>query len=422
MWNQGEGIILRKLNPSRFFHSALSLTTAFSLCILLTGCLSPIAMHRAVIEYDRTVHRVEAELLLLNIARARHYRPVHFTAVTSVAATFDFRVKAGVLGRISRGAVPNDSLVDLNYGTEVAENPTVTIVPVSGEEFTKRILRPLDESHLNFLVRQGFDLSMVLRLLGRGILIDSEEAPLILFNTPSRREEYTEFRRRLLHLAALDFQKRLHIAPVVYEEAFPVSLEKGLTPAEVVAAIDRGYRWSVSTDDRPAILIRRVTGRLAITNYDLKRLGNDERKRLNVEIDRLPPDHVFVDIRPGFPGGEYPLKGFILLRSFNSIISFVARGIAEDAGYHVEPDPRTGPVQRNPAHVLEIEESASPLKDAEFDAEFEGKYYSIRKFPISEGMVPSWNQEAFAVLANLFQMTVTDVSNVRTPIISIPKG
>src|SRR5678816_2087933 len=102
MWNQGERIILRKLNPSAIIP------------LDLTGCLSPIAMHRAVIEYDRTVHRVEAELLLLNIARARHYRPVHFTAVTSVAATFDFRVKAGVLGRVSRGAIPDDSLVDLN--------------------------------------------------------------------------------------------------------------------------------------------------------------------------------------------------------------------------------------------------------------------------------------------------------------------
>lgn len=379
-------------------------------------------MHRAVIEYDRTVHRVEAELLLLNIARARHYRPVHFTAVSSVAATFDFRVNAGVVGRISRGPLSHDSLVDLNYGTEVAENPTVTIIPVSGEEFTKRILRPLDESHLDFLVRQGFDLSMVLRLLGRGIVIDGEEAPTIAFNTPSRREEYTEFRRRLLHLASLDSQKKLRITPIIYEEAFPVALDKALTPAEVVAAIDRGYRWSVSTDDRPAILTRRVTGRLAITNYDLKRLGNDERKRLNAEIERFPPDHVFVDIRPGFSGGEYPLKGFILLRSFNAIISFVARGISEDAGYHVDPDPRTGPVNRNPAHVLEIEESSSPLNDAEFEVEFEGKYYSIRKFPISEGMVPSWNQEAFAVLANLYQMTVTDVNNVKTPVITIPKG
>lgn len=37
---------------------------------ILTGCLSPIAMHRAVLEYDRTVSYVEADLLLLNIARA----------------------------------------------------------------------------------------------------------------------------------------------------------------------------------------------------------------------------------------------------------------------------------------------------------------------------------------------------------------
>ena len=109
----------------------------------------------------------------------------------------------------------------------------------------------------------------------------------------------------------------------------------------------------------------------------------------------MPPDHVSVDIRPGSPGGEYPLKGSILLRSYNSIISFVALGIAEDAGYHVDPDSRTGPVQRNPAHVPEIEESSSPLRDAEFDVEFEGKYYSIRKFPISEGVIPGWNQEAF---------------------------
>jgi hypothetical protein len=33
MWNQGEGIILRKLNPSRLFRSALTLTTAFRLQI-----------------------------------------------------------------------------------------------------------------------------------------------------------------------------------------------------------------------------------------------------------------------------------------------------------------------------------------------------------------------------------------------------
>lgn len=389
----------------------------------LTGCLSPIAMHRAVLEYDRTVHQVEAELLLLNIARARHYRPVHFTAVSSVAATFDFRATAGIIGRIGTlGPGSDNSPVELQYGTSVAENPTVTIIPIAGEEFTKRILRPLDESHFDFLVRQGFDISMVLRLLARGITIDGDDASTVLFNNPSRKDEYTEFRRRLLHLASLDFTKHLRIGSIMYEEAYPVALDRALTPAEVVAALDKGYRWSTPETNRAATLTRRVTGRITVTNYDLHRLSNEERRRLNEEIERFPPDHVFVDIRSGFPGGEYPLHGFILLRSFNSIISFIARGIAEETGFYVDKDPRTGPIVRNPARVLEIEESSSPLADAEFAVEFEEKYYSIRKFPITQGMEPSWNQEAFAVLSDLFQMTVTDISNAKTPIISISKG
>src|SRR5882672_4634381 len=56
--------------PAFSFRSTLTLALGFISCVLLTGCLSPIAMHRAVIEYDRTVSYVEADLLLLNIARA----------------------------------------------------------------------------------------------------------------------------------------------------------------------------------------------------------------------------------------------------------------------------------------------------------------------------------------------------------------
>ena len=59
--------------------------------LLLSGCVSPVAMHRAVLEYDWTVNRIETELLLLNIARTRYHEPIHFMAVSNIAATFDFR-------------------------------------------------------------------------------------------------------------------------------------------------------------------------------------------------------------------------------------------------------------------------------------------------------------------------------------------
>ncbi len=402
-------------------RKSISLVLAL-LCGGLAGCLSPIAMHRAVVEYDRTTSQVEAELLLLNIARARHYRPVHFTAVSSVAATFDFRAEAGITGGFGNATDASERPLNLSYSTSVSENPTVTIVPISGEEFTKRILRPLEESHFEFLYHQGFDISMLLRLMGRGILLETDKGRMVYLNQSGRKDEFMEFRRRLLHLAALDQARQLYVESVTYDEAFPVAMDRALTPVEVVAALDKGYRWEMPAKDRPQTLIRKAGGRIAITNYELRWLGNEERRRLHEELQRFPTDYIFVDIRPGYPGGEYPLRGVIQLRSFNAIIGFVARGIAEEPGFHVDPDPRSGPVMRNPDHILDIEESSTAPSDAEFTVDFEGKHYSIRKYPISGGMTPSWNQEAFSVLANLFQMTVTDVSNVKTPIISIPKG
>jgi hypothetical protein len=398
-------------------------TTIAAGLLLMSGCLSPIAMHRAVLEYDRTVSRVEAELLLLNIARARHHRPVHFTAVSSVAATFDFRTAAGVTGRIARGPFAEDPLVDLTYGVQVAENPTVTIIPISGEEFTKRILRPLEESHFDFLAHQGFDINMILRLLARGMTLEGDgHSKRVLFNTPGRREEFIIFRKALLHLASLQLAHSLFIEPVTYEERFSVALNRALTPAEVVAALDKGYRWTAEPGAEAQNLTRKVIGRLAITNYEPWTLSNEERRQLNDIMQRFPPDHIFLDIRPGLPGGDWPMRGVIQLRSFNAIISFVARSIAEEPGFHVDPDPRTGPVSMNPDRVLEIEETTAAPRDYEFSVEFEGQHYAIRKYPVTSGMLPSWNQECFSVLANLFQMTVTDVSNAKSPIISISKG
>ena len=387
----------------------------------LTGCLSPIAMHRAVLEYDRTVSYVEADLLLLNIARARYHRPVHFTAVSSVAATFDFRTTAGIRGGLGPVTDSSERPINLEYSASIAENPTITIVPITGEEFTKRVLRPLDEDKFEFLVRQGYDINMVLRLMARGIALDGEAGPMVLFNAPSEGEGYREFRRRLLHLAGLDAARKLFVGPVLFEESQTVRTNRPPNPDEVVAALEKGIRWEGDAEGKVHTVRRKAVGRLLISNYDPSRLSNEERRRLHEEAHRFPPDNVLVDIRPGYSGGDYPLHGSILLRSMNAIIGFVAKSIEEEVEMAVAPDPRTKIVVRNPARTLEIEESDSKPNDYEFSVSFDGRHYSIRKYPVSEGMVPSWNQEAFAVLSNLFQMTVTDLTKYPTPAIAIAK-
>ncbi len=394
----------------------LSLACAFG----VSGCLSPLATHRAVLEYDRTVSYVEADLLLLNIARARHHRPVHFTAVSSVAATFDFRTDAGIRGGIGHAVDPSEYPVGLEYGMSVAENPTITIVPIAGEEFTRRILQPLDEGKLKSLVYQGYELNMLLRLMARGFSIEEGDHSRLLINRPSEGENFIGFRRRLLHLAGLEKERHLYIEPLLFNNTQTLFVRPP-DPREIVDATEKGYRWEADVKTGMHTVWRPTVGRLLISNYDSRRLSNEERQRLHLEALQYPESQVLIDIRPDYPGGDYPFHGTLILRSMNSIIGFIGRDFEEDREFAVEPDPRTHTPVRNPVYTLEIMESGAKPDGIEFSVQFDGRYYSVKKYPAGQEAASNWNQEAFALLSYLFQMTLTDVSKYPTPAITIQK-
>lgn len=384
----------------------------------LLGCLTPKTLDETVLEYDRSVNRVEAELLLLNIARARHHRPIHFTAVSSVAATYELRVAGALTGRL--GPSPEDAPVDLGIGGSVAENPTITIVPVSGREFTERVLRPLEEPQFHFLAQQDFPIDMILRLLARAVVVEQPAGAVTLTNSPAQPEAYAEFRRRVLHLAGLARAGRLWVGPIAYEAEEPVPLARGPSAAEAMTALAEGLRWR--RDGGGGFwLVRRRNGRVAITNYDPQALSDAERAALDAAVRRLPPSCIPVDVRADRAGGDYPLRGWFTLRSLAATLAFLARGIAEEREFPVAPDTRSHEVGPNPALSLEIAEGRHVSSDAAFAVRLDDQHYWIRKLPVSEGMLPAWNQQAFTLLTNLFQLTVSDVPEARTPLISIPK-
>ena len=111
--------------------------------LAVTGCLSPITLNRAVTSYDEAITDAISKQLLINIARAHQHQPIHFTGVSNIAATFDFRVSAGatpaLTGEAGRALMPI-------FGGSVAENPTISIVPIEGDEVTKRLLTTFQET------------------------------------------------------------------------------------------------------------------------------------------------------------------------------------------------------------------------------------------------------------------------------------
>lgn len=411
----------RRRACAKNYSQVLSLTIVVIILLGITGCLSPLAMHRAVLQYDQTVSDVESEMLLLNIARARQGLPLHFTAVSNVAATFDFRTSAGVGSQLFQngGQVLAKNFYTMSLGASIAENPTVSIVPVQGEEFTKRILTPMDETKFAFLISQGLEPAIVLRLMARGIGVEQDTSRTFFLNLPHREEEYREFRRRVLHLSALNLSRQLHVGPIEYEEPWPLPLDHALT----AQALGKEYRWATALSGGSPHLSKHVTGRIAITNYDPAKLTNEERRALHRDAERYPGNYVLVDIRPEFPGGNYPWHGQIKLRSFSGIVNFIARGIAEEPELHVERDSRTGEIAANPRTTLKIYEGDSRLQDAVFSVELGSQWYGVGMdgAPSGEEFEQSWNREAFKLLAQLYQMTVTDVSHVLTPQITIAK-
>lgn len=249
----------------------------------------------------------------------------------------------------------------------------------------------------------------------------------MLRNEPHRAEEYKEFRRRVLHLSSLNQSRDLFVGPIIYEQVFPFSLSRNLSNEELLTGLDKllqaaekGYHWTQDLHGGMS-LGRRIVGRIAVTNYDLLMLTNQERQELALEIEKYPQSALFVDIRPGAPGGEYPMRGVFTIRSFHTILQFLALGIAANPEYHVEKDPRTNNVSRNPPWTISIEETEEKPQNATFAVLYKDRWYSIRNAPKSTGPFQPWNQVAFRVLGQLYQMTVTELSRTPTPAITIAK-
>jgi len=393
--------------------SPARLTLAGIFCSLaMTGCLSPITLNRAVTNYDEAITDAISKQLLINIARAHQHQPIHFTGVSNIAATFDFRVSAGATpaftGEASRALMPI-------FGGSMAENPTISIAPIEGEEFTKRLLTPFQETKFLLLLRQRYDVDLLLRLMAQELRVTENGQEVVYRNTPADRTGYEMFRRVVTHLSAIQDQNQLHAEPLVYNRTWTIPANS--VTAEGFQALQKEYLVTYNQKDNSYTLRKQITGQILITNYDPNTLSPDERARLIDETEEGQLNDVSFDIRPGHVGGEYPLKGDFRLRSFNTILNFLGRSLGEDSEYHVDKDPRTPMVHENPVHTMELLLSDGAPSGADLSIQSHGKYYAVN----TTGSLARWNREAFQMLYLLFQMTVSEVPRVGVPSITIAK-
>ena len=380
------------------------------LTFVMAGCTGPKLLHKSVIGYDETISTIEREMLLINIARRHRGIPLHFTVTSGIAATFDYERSAGFVGRLfERGSGDDVNNLGLNLGMRLSENPTLSIVPMQGNEFTERILAPLQEDKFEFLVFQGEAIDMAMRLMGRGIELQFEDGSFkrFILNRPSHAEEYSEFRRIALHLASLNISRNLFVGNLSFSAAVSPELSGPPSASDITDAMEKGYFVIKNEKDGSHKLYKHFDGRVVITNYDPLTLTDSERHAINEIANKRPENFILIDIRPGYPGGDFPIFGGIKLRSLYGIMDFLADGIDESPEFDVEPDPRTGLTPNNPKNTLTI------LVDDPSSDRFLHVPYRDHDYPIG---YTTWDYEAFKNLYHLFQTAVTDVAKTVVPV------
>lgn len=388
------------------------------LCLIsmlsLSGCVSPIALNRAVGAYDEAITSAASKQLLMNIARAHHHQPIHFTGVSNVAATFDFRFSAG--GTPALGGLAGPILMPI-FGGSVAENPTISIVPIEGEEFTKRLLTPFQQNKLTLLLRQRFDVDHLLRLMAQEVRLYHSGQQITYRNTPADRPGYEMFRRVVLHLSAIQDRNQLYAEPLKFERTW--TIPAGSVSAEGFQALEKEFFVLYNKQDNTYTLRKQVPGPILITNYDPDTLSIEERSQLSGTTGEWIANDVAFDIRADRPGGEWPIKGVFRLRSFHSILYFLGQSLGEDPEYDVEKDPRTPAIanDENPIATMELVMSDSAPLEADLSIRSHNRYYSLK----TAGPLARWNLDGFQMLYLLFQMTITDIPRLGVPSITIAK-
>jgi hypothetical protein len=381
--------------------------------MVLSGCVSPIALNRAVSAYDDAITSAASKQLLMNIARAHHHQPIHFTGVSNVAATFDFRFNAGATPAL--GGLAGAVLMPI-FGGAVAENPTISIVPVEGEEFTKRLLDPFQQAKLTLLLRQRYDIDLLLRLMAQEVRIQ-HPTQIAYRNRPSDSQGYEMFRRVVLHLSAIQDQNQLHAEPLTLERSWIIPA--GSVTAEGFQVLEKDFFVLYNKQDNTYTLRKNVPGPILITNYDPNTLPTEERIRLSNEAGNSNTNDVAFDIRPDGPGGEWPIRGTFRLRSFHAILGFLGRSLGDEPEYHVEKDPRTPAILKNenPVATMGLIVSDSTPAEADLAIHSHNRYYAVN----TTGPLARWNRDAFQMLYLLFQMTITDLPRTGVPSITIAK-
>ncbi|MDA8250153.1 MAG: hypothetical protein M0Z28_13395 [Rhodospirillales bacterium] len=157
--------------PCRRRKAARALRLAAALLLIPAGCTSigPGTVPRDRVDYSVAVADSWKQQTLLNIVRLRYADAPTFMDVSSVISAYAFQgqVAAGTGISTDRTTAVPYNLTNVGGNATYLDRPTITYTPLSGDKFTKSLLRPIPPAAIFQLVQAGYPADFVLMLTVR---------------------------------------------------------------------------------------------------------------------------------------------------------------------------------------------------------------------------------------------------------------
>ena len=139
------------------------------LIMILQGCAvaGPASVNNGRSAYNTVINATEDEQILSMIVRQRYDETFGMLAVSNVTASLRIGATIGANAGIGPSSSFEGNLVPLSAGASYEENPTISYVPMRGEQFIERMLAPISAEQALLLSRMSTSEVEVLRMLVR---------------------------------------------------------------------------------------------------------------------------------------------------------------------------------------------------------------------------------------------------------------
>src|SRR5208283_2045098 len=228
--------------------------------VALTGCFGPPTMHYDIQEYNKQVVSSEQEMLLYNIGRLNRKQPPHFMMLSSVSQSRTF--SAGT----SFQWMSNPSIWTVGPFTAGGnENPTITFVPIQGQDFAQRFESPLTDKFTLFMEDREWyataaEKEAIVLLFAQSLLLlhgDDDKCQegktgFYVNRPPDPQDQYPAETKHYSELSAC-VNEIVESAPY-YDQidgSYPVPTKASEDPkaADLVTALGAGYEWTKAGDE-----------------------------------------------------------------------------------------------------------------------------------------------------------------------------